>query len=586
MKLHLAILALHIALASSAVAEGFNTWTGAGGLFPHDCYSDSKLWSEGRLPEDGEDVVFRDNGNGSTMILDLATDVRLGRIYATGGGWITINEDSGTATLRACVFTNDTPVIINTSAFQPDRVDPSAQIIIEKVQNFEIDSSKVQHLKPKSGNGNVLLDKQVWHGTVVFGDYAATGLDINSYGNDKSRVRFCGVEGFTGDSAKPVTYHPSLELVDGDAVVAFNWTGGWDGYTQAFYELRGDGTLVTSRSGEGDGEKVFFYDVSGFGGSMNLSAKTVAMGGMSMPSVYLSDRGRLHVCDVVSVCTGKTWRVEDGVYLSAGASLSVSGELVTPYVQAYGAPASVTLEDGGAIRVASDALSGEYPLTLNLNAGTLSVISNATMSGRYNFLASGSGRYTTVDVCGNDVVFSRGTLHGDGTIYPVSSVRGESGSVVFEDLGDFSGTIVIGGTTEVVLPDDLDGFYARGGKIVSSIEDLVSFVPALAETDCNGLARWQNIALGIDPESGKLPFAAPVQNTLPDVLSFGVGNCPGNGLLTGVAAKFEVYEVDAAGNRIYGGLDGGDPAVVGSVASVDLGGVSGVRYFKIKISFE
>ena len=236
--------------------------------------------------------------------------------------------------------------------------------------------------------------------------------------------------------------------------------------------------------------------------------------------------------------------------------------------------------------VASSATGGESPLTWNLNAGMLGIVSNATMSGRYNFLASGSGRYTTVDVCGNDVVFPCGTLHGDGTIYPVSSVRWKSGSVVFEDLGDFRGTIVIGGTTEVVLPDDLDGFYARGGKIVSSIEDLVSFVPALTETDCNGLARWQNIALGIDPESGKLPFAAPVQNTLPDVLSFGVGNCPGNGLLTGVAAKFEVYEVDAAGNRIFGGLDGGDPAAVGGVASVDLGGVSGVRYFKIRISFE
>ncbi len=586
MKLPPVILALHLALASSATAEGVDTWTAAGGWYSYGYYSDSKLWSEGRLPKDGEDVVFRDNGSGSTMILDLATAVRLGSIYATGGGLITINEDSDTETLRAGVFTNDTWVRINTSAFQPDRVDPSKEIKIATVQNFAIDSTKVSLLKSVKGNDNVLRDGAVWHGAVVFDGMAVVGLDPNSYGNQYSCVRFSGVEGFLGDEAKPVSYLPALELKDSGASAAFNWIGGWDNFTTAFYELRGDGTLVTSCFEIGNGEKVFFYDVSLFCGSINLKSKTIAMGGNMMPSENISDRGRLHICANVNICSNKTWRVEDGVYLSTGAALSVSGELVTPYVQAYGPSASVTLADGGAIRVASSATGGESPLTWNLNAGMLGIVSNATMSGCYNFLASGSGRYTTVDVCGNDVVFSCGTLHGDGTIYPVSSVRGESGSVVFEDLGDFSGTIVIGGTTEVVLPDDLDGFYARGGKIVSSIEDLVSFVPALAETDCNGLARWQNIALGIDPESGKLPFAAPVQNTLPDVLSFRVGNCPGNGLLTGVAAKFEVYEVDAAGNRIFGGLDGGDPAAVGGVASVNLGGVSGVRYFKIRISFE
>ena len=520
------------------------------------------------------------------MKLDLTTTVRLGSIYATGGVWFTIDQSSGTKTLCADVFTNDTPVSINTTAFQPDRVEPSEQIKIAKAQNFAIDFAKSSLLKSANGNNNVLRDRAVWHGTVVFDKMQAVGLDPNSYGTQYSCVRFSGVEGFLGDEAKTVSYLPALELKDSGASAAFNWIGGWDNFTTAFYELRGDGTLVTSCFEIGNGEKVFFYDVSLFSGSINLKSKTIAMGGNMMPSENISDRGRLHICANVSICSNKTWRVEDGVYLSTGAVLSVSGELVTPYVQAYGPSASVTLADGGAIRVASSATGGESPLTWNLNAGMLGIVSNATMSGRYNFLASGSGRYTTVDVCGNDVVFSCGTLHGDGTIYPVSSVRGESGSVVFEDLGDFRGTIVIGGTTEVVLPDDLDGFYARGGKIVSSIEDLVSFVPALAETDCNGLARWQNIALGIDPESGKLPFAAPVQNTLPDVLSFRVGNCPGNDLLTGVAAKFEVYEVDAAGNRIFGGLDGGDPVAVGGVASVDLGGVSGVRYFKIRISFE
>ena len=246
MKLHSTILALHLALASSATAEGLDTWTAAGGWFPHDCYSDSKLWSEGRLPEDGEDVVFRDNGSGSTMILDLATAVRLGSIYATGGGWIMINEDSGTETLRAGVFTNDTPVRINTSAFQPDRVDPSDQIIIAKVQNFAIDSTKVSLLKPVKGNDNILRDGAVWHGTVVFDEMQAVGLDPNSYGNQYSCVRFSGVEGFLGDEAKTVSYLPALELKDSGESAAFNWIGGWDNFTTAFYELRGDGTLVTS----------------------------------------------------------------------------------------------------------------------------------------------------------------------------------------------------------------------------------------------------------------------------------------------------------------------------------------------------
>ena len=105
----------------------------------------------------------------------------------------------------------------------------------------------------------------------------------------------------------------------------------------------------------------------------------------------------------------------------------------------------------------------------------------------------------------------------------------------------------------------------------------------------NGLKAWQNIILGIDKDiayEGVRPYLAPVQNADPNSLSFTVGNCAPEGILDGVAAKFQVYEVDVHGNPVDDDpLESGE-ALVGNDASISLDGVTGVKYFKIKIRFE
>ena len=113
---------------------------------------------------------------------------------------------------------------------------------------------------------------------------------------------------------------------------------------------------------------------------------------------------------------------------------------------------------------------------------------------------------------------------------------------------------------------------------------------AINELWGNDLKAWQNVVLGIskdDADAGVKPFVAPVQNADPNALSFTVGNCLPNDKLGGVTAKFQVYEVDVRGNPVAEGLNSGNEFVDASeTASVDLEGVNGVKYFKIKIRFE
>ena len=136
MKLWLAIIASVLGVMTSVFGEDANTWTGAESWFSSDSYSDSARWSLKHLPNEGDDVVFCEKGfSVTTMILNLADPMRLGSIYVTGSGLFTINEASGTESLYADVLRNDTPVRINASSFQPDKVDPSAQVTIAIVRD-------------------------------------------------------------------------------------------------------------------------------------------------------------------------------------------------------------------------------------------------------------------------------------------------------------------------------------------------------------------------------------------------------------------------------------------------------------------
>lgn len=127
------------------------------------------------------------------------------------------------------------------------------------------------------------------------------------------------------------------------------------------------------------------------------------------------------------------------------------------------------------------------------------------------------------------------------------------------------------------------------GLVVTN-EECATIEKALVKHWGNNLAAWQNIVLGIlkaDADAGKMPFAAPVQNSNANALSFSVGHCAPNDIMGGVTAKFKVYEVDERGNEIKDGegLVSG-VAMLGEEAKISTDDITSVKYFKLRIRFE
>ena len=120
-----------------------------------------------------------------------------------------------------------------------------------------------------------------------------------------------------------------------------------------------------------------------------------------------------------------------------------------------------------------------------------------------------------------------------------------------------------------------------------STNDYSSAAAALAGNGVNGLPQWQSIVLGLNPSvKTSKPFVAPVQNADPTKLSFSVGNYVANTNLQGVKAKFQVYEVTSTGVKVESGLNS-EAAPISESATIDAGRIgTGVKYFKIKITFE
>ncbi len=126
--------------------------------------------------------------------------------------------------------------------------------------------------------------------------------------------------------------------------------------------------------------------------------------------------------------------------------------------------------------------------------------------------------------------------------------------------------------------DDL----AAAGLPVEGYDDIPS---ALAGEGANGLKNWQNLILGIRSDSKARPYAAPVQNNLADQLSFTLGNCDPQDVFGNIKASFQVYEVYSNGNAVPEGISS-EKATVGDPASIGLGDVNSVKFFKMKITFE
>ena len=120
--------------------------------------------------------------------------------------------------------------------------------------------------------------------------------------------------------------------------------------------------------------------------------------------------------------------------------------------------------------------------------------------------------------------------------------------------------------------------------------DGVSVSEALSQKCENGLYAWQNMILGINPNECEnvKPYVAPVQNSTPGKLSFRIGNCRETDIFNDMAAKYFVYEVYSDGSPVEGSgaLNSGEPALIGDEVSIDLSGLTSVRYFRIKIVFQ
>jgi hypothetical protein len=201
-------------------------------------------------------------------------------------------------------------------------------------------------------------------------------------------------------------------------------------------------------------------------------------------------------------------------------------------------------------------------------------------------------------------------LVGSGTMRVMAYAANQT--YAFTDSSDFSGTIDVDPSESnhmrVKLLDRVYNIYSdAGGDAVDlslatfkteaqlkaaglDFGDGGTVLDALSQECSNGLFAWQNMILGIAPNACEnvKPYVAPVQNSMPDKLSFRLGNCNATDVFNDITAKYQVYEVDPSGSPIEGSgaLNSGDPAFIDDEVSIDLAGSTSVRYFRIKIVFE
>ena len=197
-------------------------------------------------------------------------------------------------------------------------------------------------------------------------------------------------------------------------------------------------------------------------------------------------------------------------------------------------------------------------------------------------------------------------LAGGGTLYVMADVANQT--YAFTDSSDFSGAIHIEPSKSmhirVKLLDrvyDIDGdagdlslatFKTEAQLKAEGLDfgDGVSVSEALSQRCENGLYAWQNMVLGIAPNACEnvKPYVAPVQNSMPTKLSFRLGNCRATDIFTDITTQYQVYEVNPDGSPVEGSgaLNSGDPASIGDEVSIDLSGLTSVRYFRIKIVFQ
>jgi lysophospholipase L1-like esterase len=319
----------------------------------------------------------------------------------------------------------------------------------------EVDSSLADNMKYYYDDTlPAMYFADIWKGTVVFSSYAAAGLDLGYWANTDSVVRLNGVTGYLANKEFKYT----VELVDNGEASALNWSNGSSGAQSTFDIMTGTGTFQTTAGG-GNTEKVLIKDISGFTGSFNLSAKNVAIAD-AMPDGATASNGRLYVEKEVEISAGKGWAANGGLYLGAGADITVSGAFATgSAINTYGDGTVLTLEDGGSVRV-NGAITGDNVPTLNFKAGTYQITRNVIETKTVNFCAA-AGKYTALDANGNTFTLGANFFSGAGDVYLKTSASG--GSFVIQGIpAVYTGTIYVDNSIGLTVSGDLS---QMGGKI-------------------------------------------------------------------------------------------------------------------------
>ncbi len=442
-----------ISQSTYAISSSANTWTpdslGTGNFW------DAARWSQG-LPSAGDYVIFNDTVGDSEMTLNLASDFNLGYVLVTGTK-LNISAASGSATLSVDTFRNTAIAAIATLKCAPTAVVPEGKLRLQSGLGIscDVDSSLADNMKwYYDDTVPAMYFADIWKGTVVFSGYAAAGLDLSYWANDDSVVRLNGVTGYLANKEFKYT----VELVDKGETSALNWSNGSSGAQSTFDILTGTGTFQTTAGG-GNTEKVLIKDVSGFAGSFNLAAKNVAIAD-AMPDDATASNGRLYVEKEVEISASRGWAANGGLYLGAGADLTVSGAFATgSAINTYGEGTVLTLEDGGSVKV-NGAISGDNAPTLNFKAGTYQITRNVTETKTVNFCAA-TGKYTTLDANGNTFTLGANFFSGSGDVYLKTSVSG--GSFVIQGIPvAYTGTIYVDNAIGLTVPGDLS---SMGGKI-------------------------------------------------------------------------------------------------------------------------
>ena len=455
------------ALVSATTWSGnAKQWTGTNPYWGEN-YTDSSAWGGGNIATNGDYAIFNVRDEHSegwvVMIQDNDSEISLPWAKVTGNGKLEIATGGKVVPANIIVekVENDAPLKITSSYFRPKVVNPDADIEFPESLSFDfvIDSSKADYLKAYQTAPNpykAVANSDVWQGTVVFTG-RQDGAVLNNYGNISSFVRFNGANGYLGSDADQ-SYNPTLELVDNGDAPAFNWNNGWTNRRHTFRKIVGDGMLLAT-SKNGSTERIVVNDMSQFFGGLNLLSKTIVIGTTVNTN---ATTGLLEINNGYSaaIASGKTWTIGGGVFLDGtNAHLTVNGILDTPMIFARSANAPLTLADGGIIMV--DTIpSDSNRFDFRLYAGTFRIDGDATVSDGFCF-SSTNDTYTTIDVNGHELTFGSNAISGHGVVYPTSSAENTKGRVAFQDMGSFTGDIIIDGTTVVEFPDDMSSFEGR-----------------------------------------------------------------------------------------------------------------------------